>query len=79
MRDFNSHARVGRDFVRFQDFLCKCNFNSHARVGRDMNPVVGFAGYDSDFNSHARVGRDITAPRMKCNYILFQLTRPCRA
>ena len=32
---FNSHARVGRDFIEF--VICEHNlsFNSHARVGRD--------------------------------------------
>ena len=37
MPNFNSHARVGRDFLIGCPKLCKINFNSHARVGRDLS------------------------------------------
>ena len=33
--NFNSHARVGRDFPVFLGQLLDADFNSHARVGRD--------------------------------------------
>ena len=34
--DFNSHARVGRDWVDIVPGDNFCHFNSHARVGRDL-------------------------------------------
>ena len=55
--DFNSHARVGRDFDRPQETMFPRYFNSHARVGRDIRELGNVAD-DLDFNSHARVGRD---------------------
>ena len=35
LKNFNSHARVGRDLRWANYFAIKINFNSHARVGRD--------------------------------------------
>ena len=34
--DFNSHARVGRDYREMQEQALRDDFNSHARVGRDV-------------------------------------------
>ena len=34
-RNFNSHARVGRDKFRIKQVNKSADFNSHARVGRD--------------------------------------------
>ena len=39
-KDFNSHARVGRDLDRRRAQRKNHNFNSHARVGRDMAMVI---------------------------------------
>ena len=77
--DFNSHARVGRDETcLIRNVLGCAHFNSHARVGRDTpTTVLGFI--PNDFNSHARVGRDWENIHYTVWYILFQLTRPCRA
>ena len=35
MKNFNSHARVGRDYKSEYYDALPYNFNSHARVGRD--------------------------------------------
>ena len=35
MKNFNSHARVGRDEISERLGVEVRNFNSHARVGRD--------------------------------------------
>ena len=36
IKDFNSHARVGRDTAHHNASNAFPNFNSHARVGRDI-------------------------------------------
>ena len=60
-RDFNSHARVGRDRrIRRKGLLPGTYFNSHARVGRDMKWLKFWILTHWNFNSHARVGRDGT-------------------
>ena len=58
LENFNSHARVGRDFARLYLSLTSHDFNSHARVGRDGVIVPPQGAHHGDFNSHARVGRD---------------------
>ncbi len=35
-KDFNSHARVGRDWIEQMVLVPDTDFNSHARVGRDQ-------------------------------------------
>ena len=57
IRNFNSHARVGRDSRCFSTQCTVLYFNSHARVGRDTS-APGFPTVADHFNSHARVGRD---------------------
>ena len=56
-KNFNSHARVGRDPVNFLEVSFTLYFNSHARVGRDKMEL-SWNGKRENFNSHARVGRD---------------------
>ena len=55
--NFNSHARVGRDYMATDLQRRINNFNSHARVGRDCESNAD-KGMLANFNSHARVGRD---------------------
>ena len=55
--NFNSHARVGRDYIGCTWLNVAVNFNSHARVGRD-GIKRSILHRTMDFNSHARVGRD---------------------
>ena len=74
-KNFNSHARVGRDPWCSSDRDFVTYFNSHARVGRDgffLCPFVFFG----HFNSHARVGRDILIAKKFVIPFEFQLTRP---
>ena len=40
--DFNSHARVGRDFSWHRCVFLRFNFNSHARVGRDGDVLLNW-------------------------------------
>ena len=56
-RNFNSHARVGRDTPTILIAQTLDHFNSHARVGRDTAAHLSAAAC-LYFNSHARVGRD---------------------
>ena len=56
-RNFNSHAREGRDKIQKGLENPEKDFNSHAREGRDDDRCKCIIG-TIDFNSHAREGRD---------------------
>ena len=66
---FNSHARVGRDYVRTACIPANVHFNSHARVGRD-SCIIKHCIIFLYFNSHARVGRDFMAKDEQTIFII---------
>ena len=69
--DFNSHARVGRDYYRLFRYGNHVNFNSHARVGRDLDITPKILNHSEYFNSHARVGRDKSVSAYILNFSDF--------
>ena len=73
-KNFNSHARVGRDGSSFLHHLKLSHFNSHARVGRDA--IAWALGGDKYISTHTPAW-GVTPNILSLSCLLsFQLTRP---